>query len=595
LNNNVNVDGEMTVTQNTTLSTLIVSSDSGVEGDHIALFENTGGGGADGIAIKIDNAILSSENHFVTFYGQGNSVVGRIESFDASSETLETFPTPDFNTLYEAFDFSMVQQGGILPSLSFNQGTLPTSIFDAGVLPGIIFDPGAITLPSLNGGSLPTINFDPGAFTLPSLTGGTLPSAIFDPGSFGTFSAGSLPTAVFSPGSFGTPNFSPGTLPTASFSVGSLPSIDVDLIRIPPIIFSSGSLPSLTFSGGSLPTLTFDGLSLPSLAFNGGSLPSFDFSTATLPSLSFNTGSLPSFNPGAITLPTLTFDGGSLPTLNPGAVTLPSLNFVPGTLSSLTFTPGTLPTAALNPGEFPTLDFTGIFDPIATIGAQGQMNAVADWSARNGSSGFFPADPWQLEVTSVILDAKALAQNQGIVYGSKGADYAEWLEKENLEDNFTFGEVVGIKGGKISRNTEDADHILTISLAPIVLGNMPEEDRKEAYEKVGFMGQVPALVVGNVSEGDYIVASGNNDGFAVAIAPEDISLSDLKSVIGKAWSSSKGKKISIINVSVGLKSNEWVKILELQEDRLTEVETQLKSMKILSEKIEAKMKTLEIN
>jgi carbonic anhydrase/acetyltransferase-like protein (isoleucine patch superfamily) len=197
-----------------------------------------------------------------------------------------------------------------------------------------------------------------------------------------------------------------------------------------------------------------------------------------------------------------------------------------------------------------------------------------------------------------ISNTNEMAQNQGIVYGSKGADYAEWLEKENPNDSFMVGEVVGIKGGKISRNTQNADHVLTISLAPIVLGNMPEEDRIDAYEKVGFMGQVPALVNGKVAKGDYIVASGSNDGFAVAIAPQDISLKDLKWVIGKAWSSSEVDGKSLINVSVGLKSNEWVRILELQDERIQHMESKLRSLENLSEKLkkmEAKMDALDMN
>lgn len=188
--------------------------------------------------------------------------------------------------------------------------------------------------------------------------------------------------------------------------------------------------------------------------------------------------------------------------------------------------------------------------------------------------------------------------NQGIVYGSKGADYAEWLEKENPTDTFTVGEVVGVKGGKISRNTEDADHVLTISLAPIVLGNMPDENRKDDFEKVGFMGQVPALVRGKVAKGDYIVASGKNDGYAVAIAPEAILLADMKGIIGKAWSASEGNGKSIINVSVGLKSNEWIKIMERQEQRIQTIEAQLKSLEDLSEKmkkLESKVDAIDMN
>lgn len=197
-----------------------------------------------------------------------------------------------------------------------------------------------------------------------------------------------------------------------------------------------------------------------------------------------------------------------------------------------------------------------------------------------------------------ISNTNSISRNQGIVYGSKGADYAEWLEKENPATNFMVGEVVGVKGGKISRNTQNADHVLTISLAPIVLGNMPDENRKDDFEKVGFMGQVPVLVIGKVSKGDYIVASGNNDGYAIAIAPQDIKLKDLKLVIGKAWTAAEGSGKSLINVSVGLKSNEWVKILETQEKRIQLIESKLKSLENLSDKLkkmEAKVDALDMN
>ncbi|VAW25726.1 hypothetical protein MNBD_BACTEROID04-1502, partial [hydrothermal vent metagenome] len=184
-------------------------------------------------------------------------------------------------------------------------------------------------------------------------------------------------------------------------------------------------------------------------------------------------------------------------------------------------------------------------------------------------------------LTPLILAANQIIRDQGVVYGSKGADYAEWLEKENIEDTFMFGEVVGVKGGKISRNTVDADQVMSISLAPIVLGNMPDEDRKDAFEKVGFMGQVPVLTLGDVEVGDFIVASGYNDGYAKAISEKDITLKDFKNIIGRAWTGSEGKKASLINVSVGLKTNEWVEIMKQQESRLDKLELKIQKLENL--------------
>jgi hypothetical protein len=127
---------------------------------------------------------------------------------------------------------------------------------------------------------------------------------------------------------------------------------------------------------------------------------------------------------------------------------------------------------------------------------------------------------------------------------------------------------------------------------------MPDLDRKEDFEKVGFMGQVPVLTLGDVSVGDFIVASGYNDGYAKAISPENITLKDLKQVIGKAWSSSKGQKASIINVSVGLKTNEWIHIFEQQEQKIKNIEKQLEKLKSVTKKLEeldAKINNLNLN
>ncbi|MEL6812424.1 MAG: hypothetical protein AAFP76_13920 [Bacteroidota bacterium] len=255
-------------------------------------------------------------------------------------------------------------------------------------------------------------------------------------------------------------------------------------------------------------------------------------------------------------------------------------------------------------------DHIALFENTGGVGADGiairinnsQLNAQNRFISFFGEGSYLAGRIESFDGTSQLeglpTGSNPISQNQGIVYGSKGADYAEWLEKEDPLDDFQVGEVVGVKGGKISRNTKDADHILTISFAPIVLGNMPDEHKQDSFEKVGFMGQVPALVKGTVKNGDYIVASGMNDGYAKAISPKKITLNELKNVIGKAWSASEGNGIHLINVSVGLKSNEWVRILELQEERLESLEKKLETLESLTErlqKMESKVDALDMN
>lgn len=307
--------------------------------------------------------------------------------------------------------------------------------------------------------------------------------------------------------------------------------------------------PSASFNLGTLPTASFDQGSLPSASFDNGKLPSIDFGNT-----SFNKGKSPS----------LDFNKGSLP----------SLNFNPGSLPSLTFDPGKL-----------NLNFTGIYNPSMGLAAATQLGTVAGWGMRNGYPGFFPTSPWEIAAIPVVLSAMQVARNQGIVYGSKSADYAEWLEKENPEQDFVYGEVVGVKGGKISNNTVDADQVMSISMNPIVLGNMPSDIESGKYEKVGFLGQVPVLVVGKVRVGDYVVASGNNDGYAIAKSADEIKIDDLKNIIGVAWEASNTYGRAMINVSVGLKTNEWVEIFRKQDERLSDLEYRIEKLEQLQNQV----------
>lgn len=148
------------------------------------------------------------------------------------------------------------------------------------------------------------------------------------------------------------------------------------------------------------------------------------------------------------------------------------------------------------------------------------------------------------------------ANSVGVAYSSGGADYAEYLLRASQERDLRPGQVVGIKNGTVSLNTKSADHLRVISSAPIVLGNMPPADEEFKYEKVAFRGQVPVYVIGDVQVGDYILPSGNNDGLAMAVSPEDMQIEDFKSIVGVAWSSAEYFPINIVNVAIGINSND---------------------------------------
>ena len=164
----------------------------------------------------------------------------------------------------------------------------------------------------------------------------------------------------------------------------------------------------------------------------------------------------------------------------------------------------------------------------------------------------------------------------GIAFESGSGDYAEWLERAKHDEVFSYGDVVGVVGGKISKNTNDAHHIMVISKSPIVLGNMPPQNEEANYEKVAFMGQVPVKVYGKVKIGDYIVASGNNNGMGRAVDRSQMKPTDYKNVVGVAWSNSTSDLFNYINTAVGVNN----------ADIANELARQQQEIKLLQDKVE---------
>ena len=143
----------------------------------------------------------------------------------------------------------------------------------------------------------------------------------------------------------------------------------------------------------------------------------------------------------------------------------------------------------------------------------------------------------------------------GVTYSTGAADYAEWLERLPAERDLEPGEIVGVKAGRVSLNTRDADHLMVVSSNPFFLGNAPQPDQEPLYEKVAFLGQVPVRVLGKVEAGDFILPSGNQDGLGIAVSPGKMHLADYAEVVGIAWESGKDNLVNLVQMGVGLHSN----------------------------------------
>lgn len=166
------------------------------------------------------------------------------------------------------------------------------------------------------------------------------------------------------------------------------------------------------------------------------------------------------------------------------------------------------------------------------------------------------------------MEIESECKDGGVTYGSKGADYAEWLPRLNPEEKFIAGQIVGVYGGRISKDTRGADQIMSISMAPVVIGNVPPEEERHLYEKVAFVGQVPIMVRGRVEAGDYIVASGRGDGFGYGISPADLNISHLPNIVGRSLSAAQSLYGDVVTVLIGVRTNEWAEIFRKQDTEI---------------------------
>ncbi|MEM1002864.1 MAG: hypothetical protein AAGH46_09460, partial [Bacteroidota bacterium] len=171
---------------------------------------------------------------------------------------------------------------------------------------------------------------------------------------------------------------------------------------------------------------------------------------------------------------------------------------------------------------------------------------------------------------------------RGVSYASGAGDYAEYLRRLDPNEQMTYAEIVGLVGGQITKNTKSAQRMMVISYKPAVLGALPQQSKEHLYEKVAFMGQVPVRVIGSVNIGDYILPSGNNDGFGIAVAPEKISAKDIKKIVGVAWEASNDSQgFRLINTAVGINNNDNNPIVIKLEEQLAKQEQELNDLKSL--------------
>ena len=175
----------------------------------------------------------------------------------------------------------------------------------------------------------------------------------------------------------------------------------------------------------------------------------------------------------------------------------------------------------------------------------------------------------------------------GVEYASGHGDYAEWLERLDQNEYLSPGDIVAVKGGKISKTIEDFEQLMVVSHKPIVLGNVPQEDRLHLGNNVAFMGQVPVKVMGPVEIGDYIIAHEKIKGYGRAISPDKMTANQFKKAVGRAWEKNNLKGPKLINTVVGIHNGDWKNLFENLMDKQNKIENDLENIekKILKIKL----------
>ena len=160
---------------------------------------------------------------------------------------------------------------------------------------------------------------------------------------------------------------------------------------------------------------------------------------------------------------------------------------------------------------------------------------------------------------------------KSVEYASGNGDYAEWLERLNQNEYLSPGDIVAVKGGKISKTIENFEQLMVVSHKPIVLGNVPQKDRLHLGNNVAFMGQVPVKVMGPVEIGDYIVAHEKIKGYGQAVKPNKMTANQFKKAVGRAWEKNNLKGPKLINTVVGIHNGDWKNLFENLVDKQNKI------------------------
>ena len=192
---------------------------------------------------------------------------------------------------------------------------------------------------------------------------------------------------------------------------------------------------------------------------------------------------------------------------------------------------------------------------------------------------------------ATMVDLINKFNKMGVEYTSGNGDYAEWLERYSPDEYLTPGDIVGVRGGKISKDLTQFEQLMVVSHRPIVLGNDPTHEKKHLGNPVAFIGQVPVKVIGPAKKGDYIVANPEFSGYGRAIAPKDMKAGDFRYTVGRAWEENEVPGPKMVNILVGIHNGDFAKALQQIESQQNTLDSKLKTLEERIKEISEKLNT----
>ncbi|MBI2396896.1 MAG: hypothetical protein HYV17_03810 [Xanthomonadales bacterium] len=180
----------------------------------------------------------------------------------------------------------------------------------------------------------------------------------------------------------------------------------------------------------------------------------------------------------------------------------------------------------------------------------------------------------------------------GVTFAGPGNDYAEWLPLADRSEAIGPGQIVGWTPEGIRLRTQGALRLMVVSTQPIVAGNAPMGEDRSGHAPVAFVGQAPVNVIGPVTAGDWIIASGRDDGSGVAVPGAMLGPDQHALIVGRALESSNARERRPVRTLIGLGQEallghlardnatlrERVAQLEAQQARIADLESRLAAL-----------------